>query len=104
MLAGASTTAAVSLSLTVTGRLLEAESYPPPVARCNRNELSSKGSASWLDVTVTVCTVSQLDAVKLRVCSRSALRFVPLRIRSVPLRPPMVTVTAPVGWDARLTV
>ena len=57
---------------------------------------SSTASASWLAATDTVCAVSQLPEVNVRV--------VLSRVRSVPVTPPMVTVTLPAGSVSRTTV
>ena len=50
---------------------------------------SSVLSVSSLAVTVTVCAVLQFEVVKVRLAE--------VAVRSVPLVPPTVTVTFPVG-------
>ena len=57
---------------------------------------SSAASSSCPAVTVTVCAVFQLPVVKESV--------VLSRVRSVPVTPPMVTVTSPAGSVSRTTV
>ena len=58
-------------------------------------------SVSWAALTVTIWGVFQLAAVKVRA---SLLSMGPLRVRSVPATPEMVTVVSTVGSVARLTL
>ncbi len=58
--------------------------------------MSPSTRSSFAPVTVTVCAVFQLAAVKVRV--------VALRLPSVASRPVRVTVTSAVGWELSLTV
>ena len=90
---GASSTRVVSV--TVTGRSADTESYPPPDAVWVRVALSCIASSSAVAETVTVCRVFQFWSVKVRLDLS--------RARSVPVMPPMMTVTSPAGTASNST-
>ena len=63
---------------------------------CVRVSDSSSALPSWPAFTVTICAVFQLDVEKVSVLL--LLSVAPEMERSVPLCPPMVTVTVSEGW------
>ena len=92
-----STEASFSTMVTVTLPAVTPAYSPVPVTVWVRvTAASDAASSSAPAVTVTVCAVSQVDAVK--------VRLVWSRLMSVPAWPAMATVTSSVGCVSRTTV